>query len=351
MSDVLGKNLLNDLRRIFMMNKEENEFLFDDRQTKKIMRKARFWSTVKMIGITLVVTPIVLIALWYGLRALSLNSAQKVMDDIHLFNEISGSNVQISNQVYDDHLLGGKITTTTYKVLGDQHRPYIWQPIKSDYNLFGTLTRTAISSPIQIEGSESLAETYQFERFNDYTGDREMFFYHPKISYDVYKDKISELNQLDKNILVELAISFDNAYSFGEIKSKLPPEVQVDWWWVDTYTDDILDFFKQGQNTISANDPYIYGFQSEQSKPKGRSSSNNEVDTFIQNIELLRKSKNFEWETNQVYQSLIGENKTLDKSDVKIIGAVVTGTPEQLEALQGQTYIKASTFGVISNRK
>ncbi len=40
-----------------MMNKEENEFVFDDRQTKKIMRKARFWSTVKMIGITLIVTP------------------------------------------------------------------------------------------------------------------------------------------------------------------------------------------------------------------------------------------------------------------------------------------------------
>ncbi|MED4699003.1 anti sigma factor C-terminal domain-containing protein [Lysinibacillus capsici] len=334
-----------------MMNKEENEFLFDDKQTKKIMRKARLWSTVKMIGITLVVTPIVLIALWYGLRALSLNSAQKVMDDIHLFNEISAPNVQISNQAYDDHLLGGKITTTTYKVLGDQHRPYIWKPIKSDYNLFGMLTRTSISSSIQIEGSESLAETYQFERFNDYTGDREMFFYHPRISYDHYQDNMSKLHQLEKNTLVEIAISFDDAYNFGEIKSKLPSEVQVDWWWVDAYPDATLDFFKQGQNTISANDPYIYGFQSEQSKPKPRRSSNDEVETFIRNIELLRKSKNFEWETNQVYQALVGENGTLEKSDVKITGAVVTGTPEQLQSLQGQTYIKGSIFGVISNQK
>lgn len=228
-----------------MMNKEENEFLFDDKQTKKIMRRARFWSTVKMIGITLVVTPIVLIALWYGLRTLSLNSAQKVMDDIHLFNEISAPNVQISNQVYDDHLLGGKITTTTYKVLGEQHRPYIWKPIESDYNLFGTLTFTSFPSSIQIEGSESLAETHQFERFNDYTGDREMFFYHPKIAYNHYKDNISELNQLEKNTLVELAISFDNAYRFDDIKSKLPPEVQVDWWWVDAYTDDTLDFLSK----------------------------------------------------------------------------------------------------------
>ncbi|KGR85905.1 hypothetical protein CD31_10220 [Lysinibacillus boronitolerans JCM 21713 = 10a = NBRC 103108] len=333
------------------MNKEENEFVFDDRQTKKIMRKARFWSTVKMIGITLIVTPIVLIALWYGLRTLSLNSAQKVMDDIHLFNEISGPNVQISNQVYDDHLLGGKITTTTYKVLGEQHRPYIWKPIKSDYNLFGTLTRTAISSPIQIEGSESLAETYQFERFNDYTGDREMFFYHPKISYDHYQDKISELRQLEKNTLVEIAISFDDAYSLDEIKSKLPSEVQVVWWWVGAYTDDTLDFFKRGQSTIAANGPYIYGFQSESSKPKPRRSLNDEVETFIRNIELLRKSKNFEWETNQVYQALVGENGNLEKSDVKITGAVVTGTPEQLQSLQGQTYIKGSIFGVISNQK
>ncbi|MEA0552774.1 anti sigma factor C-terminal domain-containing protein [Lysinibacillus irui] len=333
------------------MNKEHHNFLFDDKQTKKIMRKARFWSTIKMIGITLIVTPIVLIAFWYGLRHLSLNSAQKVSDDIHLFNEISAPNVQISNQKYDDNLLGGKIITTTYKVLGDQHRPYIWTPIESDYNLFGTLTQTYISKSIQIEGSESLAETHQLERFNDYTGDREMFFYHPKISYDQYKDKISELKQLENNTLVELAISFDNAYSFDEIKSKLPTEVQVDWWWVDAYTDDTLDFFQQGQNTIPANYPYIYGFQSEQSKPKPRRSSSNEVDTFIRNIELLRESKNFEWETNEVYQALIGENGNLETSDVKIIGAVVTGTPEQLQLLQGKSYIKASTFGVISNQK
>lgn len=45
------------------------------------------------------------------------------------------------------------------------------------------------------------------------------------------------------------------------------------------------------------------------------------------------------------------EKGTIDKSDVKMIGAVVTGTPEQLESLQGQAYIKGSIFGVISNQK
>ncbi|MBG9453593.1 hypothetical protein ABE61_05765 [Lysinibacillus sphaericus] len=333
------------------MNKGQNDFLFDEKQTKKIMRKAKFWSTIKIIGITIIVTPIVLVAVWYGLRSLSLNSAQKVMDDIWLYNKISSPNVQISKQVFDDNLFGGKIKTKTFKVLGDNHRPYIWEPLESDYNLFGTLTRNYISDSIQIEGSESLAETNQFERFNEHTGDREMFFYHPEISYDVYKDSISELNQLEENTLVELAISFDNAYNFDDIKSKLPSSVQVDWWWVDAFTEEWMNFMKQGQSTIAANYPLIFGFQSEQSKPVPLQSQSDEVDTFIQNLELLRESKNFEWETNQVYQSLIGENGTLERSDVKIIGAVVTGTPKQLESLQGKTYIKASTFGVISNRK
>ncbi len=93
--------------------------------------------------------------------------------------------------------------------------------------------------------------------------------------------------------------------------------------------------------------------QSHPNQNPPRRSLNDEVETFIRNIELLRKSKNFEWETNQVYQALVGgENGNLEKSDVKITGgAVVTGTPEQLQSLQGQTYIKGSIFGVISNQK
>ena len=336
-----------------MMNEKQDDFLFDETKTKKLMRKARLRSTIKIIGITIIVTPIVLIGFWYGLRTLSLNSAQEVMDDIRVYKEISSPNVQISNQTYDYNLFGGKINTTTYKVLGENHRPYIWEPVENDYNLFGTLFNYS-SGSIQIEGSDSLAKHNQIERFNLQTGDREMFFYHPEIVYDVYKDNMNELNQFEKNTLVELGLSFDKAYHFEEIKSKLPSDVQVDWWWVDAYTEERMDFLKQGQNTIPANYPLIFGFQSEQSKPKAQQSElleHNEITSFINNIESLRESKNFKWETDEVYKALVGKDGVLDQSDVKIIGVVVTGTPDQLKSLQGQPYIMASTLGVISNRK
>ena len=94
----------------------------------------------------------------------------------------------------------------------------------------------------------------------------EKCFYHPKISYDHYQDKISELRQLEKNTLVEIAISFDDAYSLDEIKSKLPSEVQVDWWWVDAYTDDTLDFLSEDRIRLQ---PMVLTFTaSNQSHPK-----------------------------------------------------------------------------------
>lgn len=332
------------------MNKNQNSFSFDENQAKKIMRKAKFWSTIKIIGITIIVTPIVLVILLYSFSQLSSYNAHKTMDDIVQFNKISAPNVHISNQTYNPNWLGGEIQIKTYKVLGN--RPYIWEPIEGSYNLFGTFTRNyGLYGSIQLDGSESLIESHQLERFNAYTGDREMLFYHPEISYDIYKDSLSELNQFEENTLVEIGLSFNQAYNLDEIKSILPPNVQVVWWWVDAYTNERLDFMRQAQGTIQSDSPFIYGFHSEQSKPKAQQSQNDEIDSFIGNIEGLRESKNFEWEIDQVYQSLIGENGTLDKSDVKIIGAVVTGTSEQLELLQGQTYIKASTFGVISDWK
>jgi hypothetical protein len=59
------------------MEKDLNNFTFDENQTKKLMRKAKLWSTLKMIGITVIVTPIVLMLLWYGFRQWSLNQAQR----------------------------------------------------------------------------------------------------------------------------------------------------------------------------------------------------------------------------------------------------------------------------------
>jgi hypothetical protein len=206
------------------------------------------------------VATIVLVLLWYGFRQWSHAQAQKTMDEIVMWNEISAPNIHISNQTYDSDWFGGEIDTQTFKLIGN--RPYIWEPIERKYNLFGYSSRKYGSfGAIQLDGSESLVESSQLYQFNSYTGDREMFFYHPEISYDAY-------------------------------------------------TGEYLDYMKRGQSTIHADSFNIYGFHSEQFAPYGG------MDSFITSIEQLRKSsKSFKWEAEQVYKSLAGENKTLEKND------------------------------------
>ncbi|MEG0473034.1 MAG: sigma factor regulator N-terminal domain-containing protein, partial [Solibacillus sp.] len=71
------------------MNNDQESFLFDEKQTKRMMRKARFRSTLKIIGITVIITPILLLVLLYSLRQLNVQNAHKAMDDIRMYKEIS----------------------------------------------------------------------------------------------------------------------------------------------------------------------------------------------------------------------------------------------------------------------
>ncbi|WP_138754357.1 anti sigma factor C-terminal domain-containing protein [Paenibacillus sinopodophylli] len=319
-----------------------NHFSFDEKETKKLIRKAKVWSTLRTIGIVIIITPITLLLLWYGFRQWSHAEAQKTMNEIIAFNEISGPNTHISNQTYQANWFGGEIETKTYKVIGN--KPYIWEPVERKYNLLGSSSREYGSfGPIAMEKSESLAESSQLYRYNAYTGDRELFFYHPKITYDRYRDSISELDKLKKTNVVELGLSFDQPYTLQEIEDRLPPGIHPVWWWVDAYKDDRITYMSQGQQTVNAESVFVYGFHAEQFEPFGG------VDSFIANIEQLRKqSKSFKWSAEQAYESLVGDNGKLEEQDIKIIGAIVTGTAEQLGTLRNQPYIRASTFGVIT---
>lgn len=333
-----------------MSNEEKEIFEFDETSTKRLMKKAKIKSTLKIVAIIIIIVPIVFIVMTYALYQLSQKNASNIDTNARLFEQITRPNVHISTQVINLTLLGGEIKTQTYKLIGNQ--PYIWDTIEGSYNLLGQYSiDTSASNTIKINSSSSLKETNQFTIYNIHNGDREMFFYHPRIVYDKVKDDVYELNKLDSTLSVELALSFDKSYTLEEVKAMIPTNVNKGWYWVDGYSEQLLSFFEEEQDTVSAKSPYMYGFQ-DYTPPDGKQigeNAPNEIDAFIYSVNQLYNNHNFKRKIAPLYDAIVGSNQVLDKEDIKIIGVVVTGSVEELKTLQNQSYIRASTFGVITN--
>lgn len=329
------------------MNEEEELFVFDEKSTKRLIRKAKTKSLVKIVSLIVVIVPIVFVVILYTLYQLSNKHGINLEYDIKLYEELTRPNVYVSNQALSFDLTGGEIRTQTYKLIGD--RPYIWETIEGQYNLFGQYSNdSGASNTIMLDGSSSLKETNQFTLYNVHTGDREVRFYHPNIAYDSVKNAVNQLDKLDANLDVELALSFDQAYTLEEVKTMLPSTVQQRWYWVDGYSEHLLSFIGEEQGTISAKYPYLYGFRAEFPWQK-ETGSGDEIDAFIFSVNRLYNNDNFKRKVVPLYETIIGSNQQLDREDVKIIGVVVTGTVKELSSLQEESYIRASTFGVIAD--
>lgn len=65
-----------------------------------------------------------------------------------------------------------------------------------------------------------------------------MAYYIPGVEYDssILND-LNLLTAMEPDELAEMALSFDQPYSFEEVNRMLPKEARPVWYWVDTYDD------------------------------------------------------------------------------------------------------------------
>ena len=58
-------------------NQEQDPFILGGKKTETVMRKARLRSTLKTIAIIVIVTPVILAVIWYGLYHLRMNQGDR----------------------------------------------------------------------------------------------------------------------------------------------------------------------------------------------------------------------------------------------------------------------------------
>ncbi|WP_084245855.1 anti sigma factor C-terminal domain-containing protein [Planomicrobium okeanokoites] len=308
---------------------ENNDLFTRDNDFSKLVKKARRKSLIKNIVISLVVSLLLFAGLFWLGTFLMYKKMDKEISYDYAIQSIQGANVQNMGSLYNYTPFSASVTTETKKFISGV--PVPWENYEKVFSIFGS-SRNIQSNFVTGTGS------IEDERIPVYfQGERVIEFYTPNGNYKFLPDDRSLLNKINENKVVEMAFSFDTAYSIEEVESRFSN--QLNWYWVDTgftevQTEELEPIF--GNNA--------HGFLTNQDSVEA-------ANRFIQQIKWLQEEQgDFREEANRFYETMTKNGQTdLEPENLEIIGVVVTGTPEELKRFNDVQMIRAAVLGVTAD--
>ncbi|WP_431029843.1 anti sigma factor C-terminal domain-containing protein [Lysinibacillus sp. LZ02] len=337
------------------MSNDKTEDIFDIKKMEKTIKKAKRRANWKTVLITIIVLVVVIIVGTIMNRNINYKLERPVQFSATGFHEISAPNEFIGKLERYQGILGGENRYTTYKII-EGKVVYTGQE-RYGYGLFRdeNLNRIGIESPILIGRSFS-EQDLQKQLYNE-LGQREMVFFYPFLQYKIYRNDLVLLDDIGKDKVMEVALSFDRGYTFDEVQSMISNNVTLTWLWVDDVNEDADDFQynyvdENGEVIVLDNlvrsEHTVYGLSlfNENGDMKEEP-----VRRFIGAIEANQQFKvRWQGEFKRLYETLSGEDGQLTEEDLQYYGAVVTGNAQNLSQLKDLPFIKASSIGVITDK-
>ncbi|WP_147535965.1 anti sigma factor C-terminal domain-containing protein [Bacillus marasmi] len=346
-------------------DEQELDDLFDNLKKNKLnkaIKKAKRHSILRNVLISFVVLVVVFIGGSIANRSLVYKLETPIQIAVSAFNEISAPNEYIGKMDRYHGILGGNNSFTTYKII--EGKVVYTGESEYSYGLFQDYygNRIGTESP-SIIGTSYDTEDLDRQKYNE-LGQREMIFFYPYIDYYQYKNDLQLLDQIEANKIMEIALSFDQAYSMDAVRDKLPDGVTLSWYWIDDSNDEekeesesitITHLDDNGEQKTEKADfsrirseKTVYGI-------KALDASNQRLENPLQHfIWALKNGRKYDTrykgEFDRLYNNLLGQDGKLTKADIKVFGVVVTGDAESLKGLEGLPFIKASSIGVITDK-
>jgi hypothetical protein len=291
-----------------------------DTSLKSALKKAKRKQLLKTVLISIIVVLILLLIFYRTGNYFAAKSSAKLHDKLFLYHSIAQPNIHIDSQITSNSsMFGGSIVTNRSKNING----YLvqWSTLTSSYDWFGT----KIDFNELIPGSHwSDTEFYEYDK---QTKNKVATFYHPSIQeyHDGVQNELSEIVQMEDHV-AEVAISFDQPYTFKEIQAKIPDNLNIVWLYM---TSAIAD-----ESKGPAGMP-VYGFN-----PAHALSAKEAYESFISALEKYNSNIH-----NETTEEFIGKNKDKSFNEVKILGVMVTGQTQNFKALENQDFIRGASVG------
>jgi len=317
---------------------KENEIDFVNSSFMQIaLKKSKRKQTVKYIFITVITTLILLFVLFFGNRYI----LNKRIDDTNefLFDSIYGANLSVRDESYSYGVLSVTKETTYSKVIGD--RTIVWDTETEKIPLIGRKHMIDKGSGM-VEVNSLNKEAKRYVRYNEYNNERKIDFYYPGLTYDYLPHELDIATDLDKNKLIEVAISFKKPMTLEELRNQLGQK-NVNWLWVDTSSKAQMkrmerELHSDHLKTKGGGGAFGFDVSTENSLPYPSELG------FMNRLEQMSKTGSHK---NLIKEALIGikENTQVTDGNIRYNGAVITGTAEELKRFKNLNFIRTSVLG------
>ncbi|SFS99316.1 sigma factor regulator N-terminal domain-containing protein [Marininema halotolerans] len=283
---------------------------------KYALKKAKIKQLLKTIVISMCVVLIAIVSLYFAGNHFSGKNSSKLKEELFLYNEIAEPNIQIDSQVTtNSSMFGGNIITNRSKNVNG----YLvqWNTLTSSYNW---LTANIDGNELVTGGlTTSDGKSYEYDK---QTKNKAATFYHPSKKYsDKYstqlRNELDDVSSMNDHV-AEVAVSFDQPYTFQEVKEKIPDDLNIAWLYMASPTDDTV------RN---------YGFDPSDSPEK-------KYNHFIKSLKKYDNDGH-----DKTIQKFLNKNQTKPFHEVKILGVMLTGKTSNFKPLKNQNFIRGSSVG------
>ncbi|NRD78475.1 sigma factor regulator N-terminal domain-containing protein [Bacillus sp. BRMEA1] len=280
------------------------------------LKKAKRKQLLKIIITSIIVVLILLPILYKTGNYFAAKSSARLNDRLFLHNAIAEPNIQIDSQVTaNSSMFNGNIITNRSKNIDG----YLvqWSRLTSSYDWLR----------INIDNNELTPGFYWSDKgsyeYDKQTKNKVATFYNPSIQkyYDGIQNELGEISQMENHV-AEVAISFNQPYTWKEIQAKIPNNLNIVWLYMTSPIGD--------ESKGPAGMP-VYGFAPSDSPKEAYKNFIDALEKYDVNDETIQKFLNL--------------NKKKQFDEVKILGVMLTGQTKNFKALENKDFIRGASVG------
>ena len=307
----------------------------------KKSRKKRLWKTVVISSFASLV---LLGILGKGLAELASSNGRDLQKEYEVMSEIAYPNVDYDSLYYTQtSYFSGTLRSDRFKDLNGVRVAY--PAYEGNYSLTGSYR-----NPTSEGTYSSTSGTYTRELRQKYPVFYNLNAKGTKDSNSIPKE-LASIKEMP-NQLVEVALTFDKAYTYKEIQKMIPNNLKINWYWIGSQSENDIEQYSDPQFTYGANASLLFTYDLDFRKKAKEAKK--EQQTFLDYLKKADKNLFPSLSGYNMYNEVESYLKKFGQLDIRepenrdqltFSGVILTGKAENFAQLEEKEWIYASSIG------